>query len=554
MTAALVGALQGLDVLLCEASEQVGGTTATSAGTIWVPGNRQGVEAGFTDTSQKGQQYLDAILGSEDPRGLRAKYLQTADAAIQYLESHSEVKFVTSGRHPDYLDLPGAATSGRALSPVEFDGRRLGADFDRIRAPLADFMILGGMMVNKADIRALVRRFRSARDFFHSARLVLRYGADRLRHRRGTRLVMGNALVARLFASLRQAGVRMSFGTRLERLETEGRAVVAAVCRREGSEVRLRARYGVVLATGGIGHNTVLRAKLWPAHVPSQSLAFEGDRGEGIDAARQVGGQLDVHPDSFFWQPVSVVAAASDRPRLFPHLYLDRAKPGVIAVNASGDRFTNEGASYHHFVEAMLRSKTSAPAIPAYLICDAHFVQAYGLGVIAPGTRDLAKYVKNGYVSVASTLDQLAATIGIDPVRLSSTIKQANQDALLGHDSAFGKGSTEVSRFNGDPEHLPNPCLATISVAPFCALSIWPADAATSTGLETDADGRVVDASGENIPGLYACGNDMASVMHGTYPGPGTTIGPAMVFGYLAALHVSRHPPGQPAAVGGHRL
>jgi succinate dehydrogenase/fumarate reductase flavoprotein subunit len=539
MTAALAAALRGLKVLLCEASDQVGGTTATSAGTIWVPGNRQGRAAGFDDSIDKGRAYLDAILG-EDIRGLRRAYLDSADEAIHWLESKSEVRFTSAGQHPDYIDLPGAARAGRALMPVEFDGRRLGRDFDRIRPPLQDFMVLGGMMANKADVQALIHRFRSVRHFAKTMRLVSRYGIDRLRFRRGTRLVLGNGLVARLYASLLNAGVPIRFGARLQDLHVDAGRVRGAAVAVDGKTVHVRARVGVALATGGFGHDGLLRSELGPCDAPLRSLAFEGDRGDGIAAARRASALLERHAHSFFWQPVSEVPDHSSRSRLFPHLYLDRAKPGVIAVNQSGARFVNEGASYHHFVEAMLRSNRTTTTVPAWLVCDARFVRAYGLGVIAPGTTDLKRYERSGYIALAPSLAMLAGKVGIDPAGLAASVERNNAFARTGYDADFGKGSTEVSRFNGDPAHRPNPCLGPIAEAPFCALALWPADSATSTGLATDADGRVLDEHGNLMPGLYACGNDMASIMRGTYPGPGITIGPAMVFGCRIAMHARR--------------
>jgi len=539
MTAALVAALQGLRVVLCEASGQVGGTTATSAGTIWVPGNRQGVAAGHGDSVEQGRRYLDALLGADDPRGLRKAYLDSAGPAIDYLERHSQVVFGTSGKHPDYLDLPGAAVAGRALSPLEFDGRLLGADFVRIRPPMPEFLLLGGMMANKADVQALIQRYRSVRHFARAARLVLRYAADRLRHPRGTRLVMGNALVARLFQSLRRAGVEVLFDTALQGLEEEGGRVVGARFVRGGATQRILARAGVVLATGGIGHNDGLREALAPAGPGLRSLAFERVRGDGIVAARHAGARLERHPASFFWQPVSDVPRPRGASGLFPHLYLDRAKPGLIAVNAAGVRFVNEGASYHHFVEGMLRSNETAPSVPAQLICSADFVRRYGLGVIPPGTRNLQPWADRGYIVLEETLDALAARIGVDATGLASTVGRNNLHAQQGRDPEFGKGETELNRFNGDATHGPNPCLGPIDKPPFCALAIWPADAASSSGLAADADGRVLGDDGAPIPGLYACGNDMASVMRDAYPGPGTTIGPAMVFGYRIGLHAA---------------
>ncbi|RYG12058.1 MAG: FAD-dependent oxidoreductase, partial [Burkholderiales bacterium] len=238
MTAALVAALEGLRVVLVEATDQVGGTTATSAGTLWVPGNSQGERAGHLDSVHDAAIYLEALIGPDDDLGRRQAFLDTAREALDYLERRSAVAFTSAGKHPDYLAASGAAVAGRAVGPLPFDGRTLGKDFARIRPPLPEFMLLGGMMVGKADIQALLRRYRSWPDFLHSVRLVARYGLDRLRHPRGTRLVMGNALVARLFQSLRAAKVDIRFGWRLRDLEERQGRIVGAWFAEEGGAVR----------------------------------------------------------------------------------------------------------------------------------------------------------------------------------------------------------------------------------------------------------------------------------------------------------------------------
>ncbi|MDM0066852.1 FAD-dependent oxidoreductase [Variovorax sp. J31P207] len=540
MTAALVAALEGLRVILCEASDQVGGTTSTSAGTLWVPGNPHGARAGHVDSAEAATRYLDALIGPEDERGLRRAFLDTVPQALDYLEQRSAaVRFASAGKHPDYLPFPDAAVSGRAVSPLSFDGRLLGSNFVRIRPPIAEFMLLGGMMVGKSDIQALVGRWGSWPHFLQSARLVLRYAADRLRYPRGTRLVMGNALVARLFQSLCVAGVDVRFNWRLQGLETSEGRVVHANFETPDGDRRLSAERGVVLATGGVGHGR-LRGELTSGGERIFSLACGTVRAEGIEAARSAGAQLEQHSKgNFFWQPVSIVPHPGASSGLFPHLFLDRAKPGLIAVDPSGRRFVNEAASYHHFVEGMLRSVGVPPGGKAWLVCDAEFVRRFGLGVIPPGTRSLRRWVSTGYVTCAPTLEALAGRLGIDADAFAATIARHNDYAASGSDLEYAKGSTELNRFNGDPGQRPNPCLGRIGTAPFCALEIHAADAASSAGLATDKNGVVLDARRKPIPGLYACGNDAASIMRGTYPGPGTTLGPAMVFGYRIGRHAS---------------
>ena len=185
----------------------------------------------------------------------------------------------------------------------------------------------------------------------------------------------------------------------------------------------------------------------------------------------------------------------------------------------------------------MFESNKAAPSIPAWLVCDAAFIAKYGLGIVYPGHRNPGKFVENGYLVSALSLDELAQKIDVDAVQLRDTVARYNGFAETGVDVDFGKGETELNRFNGDAAHKPNPCIGPVITPPFYALAVWPADIAVSTGLATDADARVLGNDGKPITGLYACGNDMASVMAGSYPGPGTTLGPAVVFAYRAVMH-----------------
>lgn len=539
MACALVAALNGLKVTLLEASDQVGGTTATSAGTLWVPGNSLAQAAGCDDSIAAAEAYLEALIGTEDPGGLRCAYLRSAAEAIDYLQANSWVKFRSAGTHPDYLELPGAASAGRAISPLDFDGRLLGKEFARVRPPMPQFMVLGGMMVGKADVTALLGRMRSLSNFAHSTRLVGRYAWDRLSgYGRGTRLVMGNALVARLLYSLMQAGVDIRYETHLEGLLTDSSRVAGARVRHQGATKEIYANNGVVLCAGGIGHSIRLREEFGAHALDSLSLSHAGNLGRGIEAARELGAALLRSTPDFLWQPVSTVPSMNGRPAsLYPHLYLDRAKPGLLAVDGNGCRFVNEGASYHHFVEGMLHARQS-PQQPAtaFLICSTDFIRQYGLGAIHPGTSRLKPWIRSGYIAVEETLDALSLKLGIDSRALHASAAQMNAAAASGHDPAFGKGATIVSRFNGDPRHFPNPCLGVIRQGPYVGLRIRAGESASSSGLRTTADCEVLDTSGKVMAGLFACGNDMASIWRGAYPGPGATLGPAIVFAYRLVL------------------
>jgi succinate dehydrogenase/fumarate reductase flavoprotein subunit len=545
MAAALIASLEGLNVLLCEKSDQVGGTGSTSAGTLWIPGNSQSRAAGYSDSAEQADRYLSALIGEGTNRELRNAYLRTGPAVIDYLCARSDVQFIPCGKHPDYRsNMPGAALAGRAIVPEPFDGRLLDGDFRRVRPPVPEFMVFGGMMVGKADISPLIGRFRSISNFVYSAKLFLRYLSDRLKYARGTRLMMGNALIARLFYSLRKRNVPILFDASIIEIDGDRHGVKGAQLKVGDRKILVKARKGVVLATGGYAHNKGFRDAFMPRPVPTYSMSSADNTGDGVEIGQRLGAALTPERStSGLWTPVSIVPRSDGTKGLFPHLVLDRAKPGLIAVNSAGQRFVNEAVSYHDFVLAMFECNKMTPAIPAWLICDSAFLEKYGLGAIYPGHRNPAKFVENGYLASALDLGELAEKAGVDPGELHSTVARYNGFAETGTDIDFGKGETELNRFNGDASHKPNPCIGPLVEPPFYALAVWPADIAVSTGLATDADARVLGHDGKPIPGLYACGNDMASVMAGSYPGPGTTLGPAIVFAYRAAMHAKGSSP-----------
>lgn len=535
MTAALVAALEGLNVVLCEKSDLVGGTTATSAGTVWIPGNRQGARAGTPDSIEAARSYLAAMLGAHAADARLDTFLRAGPIAIDYLEQKTSVRFAAPPVHPDYKNLPGAAIGGRALGAVPFDGRKLGNDFARLRPPRQEFMVLGGMMVGKADIPALLAPFRSWANFRHVAALLTRHALDRLRHPRGTRLIMGNALVARLLDSVRSAGVGLRFETGLSELVRDGNAVIGAILASPDGKIAIRARRGVVLATGGIGWSRELRDRLFPDAARRYSLAPSFNTGDGILAGERVNAVLEDDLDSpALWMPSSVMTQADGHLSVFPHIMLDRAKPGLLAVNASGRRFVNEADSYHDFVAAMLAS--NAAPTPAFLICDRTFIADFGIGLVHPGTANLSMFLQAGYLREGETIEQLAQKIGVDGDQLAATLARYNQHADTGLDEDFGRGSSALNRFNGDAETRPNPCLRRIGPGPYYAVAVWPSDLASSAGLRADSRARVLARDGTILSGLYAVGTDASSVFRGTYPGPGTMIGPAIVFGWCAAM------------------
>ena len=221
-----------------------------------------------------------------------------------------------------------------------------------------------------------------------------------------------------------------------------------------------------------------------------------------------------------------------------PH-FIDRAKPGVIAVTPKGKRFTNEGSSYHDFVQDMVKACKGEPEVSSWLLCDHRVLRNYGLGCVAPFPLPFGRHLKSGYLKRGATVAELAQQIGIEPAVLQATVDEFNRHARNGEDPAFGKGSKAYNRYQGDELITPNPCVAPLEQGPFYAIKLVVGDIGTFAGLVTDEKTRVLDDAGRPIKGLYAVGNDAASVMGGNYPGAGITLGPALTFGYVAGLQLA---------------
>lgn len=538
MAAAITAKLGGLNVLLLEKTDRIGGSTAVSGGAVWLPLNAQSAGAGHPDSFDQVWTYLEQTVGdSASPEMMRA-FLDAGPKMLEDFTRQGVLRLVARTSSPDYYpDLPGAAMGGRSLDPAEFDGRKLGKNFKELRDPLPEFLVLGGMMINITDAKHLLRATRVFASWKHGMKLVLRYFSDRARgYHRGTRLLLGNALAAQLFAQVLQRGIAYRLNAPLQGLiRNEYGRVTGVVVREDGLRKRIHARRGVVLATGGFPWDAARRSEQYPAPTGPWSMSPAGNAGEGMRIAQDAGAAMGTgHTHAAFWAPVSLHTRPDGSVQRYPHLVWDRAKPGLIAVNSAGRRFVNEATSYHAFVEAMYASHKDTPSIPAFLICDQRFIDIWGLGLALPGGRPRQHLIDAGYLLRGDTLAALAQQLSIDPAALQGTVERYNRLAAAGKDTDFGKGSTAYNRYLGDPDHQPNPCLAPLGDGPYYAVKVYAGDIGTAHGVATDPDARALDAIGHPIPGLYVVGNDMQSVMGGNYPAPGITLGPGMTFGWLA--------------------
>ncbi len=545
LSAAVTGANEGLSVLVLEKTEFLGGTTAYSAGTCWIPNNQFQRATGIIDDAEVASGYLDALVGDKAPRKVRQSYLANGSKAIDYLDSLG-VRFWHSKTVVDYHpEIPGASLGGRALEPQTFDGRQLGKEnFGRVRRPVPEFALFGGtMMVRRAEVNQLLTLLHgSPKPALLALQLGARWAMDLLSYPRGTRLAMGNALVANLFHKLLEHDGRVWFNATTPRLLTDGEGkVVGAMVAYQGRELRVRARCGVVLAGGGFSASMQWRAKYLPDPTPQYTRAGEGSTGDTLSLALAVGGTLSApRDDNAFWFPSSIGRRKDGSIAVFPHIW-DRAKPGTVAVNADGRRFVDESVSYHRFTRAMYESNTTTPTVPAWLVVDSRTLDRYGLGMVRPKLpkRYLRRYLESGYLHCAASIRDLASRINVDPDGLERTVSDHNRFARTGVDTEYGKGTSPFGLQYGDPNHRPNANLGPIETAPFYALAVVPTPLGTALGLRTNADAQVLDAGCDPIPGLYACGNDAASMSASEYPGAGCQVGAGLTFGYVAARHAA---------------
>ncbi|AOO84895.1 FAD-dependent oxidoreductase [Bosea vaviloviae] len=543
LSAAVTAAWHGLKVIVAEKEPVFGGTTAWSGGWMWAPLNPLAKRAGIVEDIDAPRTYLRNVLGNNFDEARVEAFLTAVPEMVAFFEEKTALQFEDGNRICDtYGTVPGAGTGGRSVIAAPYDARRLGALVKRLRHPLRETTFLGMTIQAGPDLAAFMNFTRSPKALAHVARRLGRHVIDLALHRRGMQLRNGLALVGRLLQSAADLGVELREASPAIRLLVEGGMVRGAVLDRPDGELEVRASYGVVLAAGGFPQEAERRREIFPADEQHWTLAVPSATGDGLRLGESAGGIVDravAAPGA--WCPVSLVPFFDGTTGRFPHI-IERGKPGIIGVLANGRRFCNEGDGYHDYVAAMLAAAPDGEEVASWLICTRAFQRRYGLGIARPTPLPVEPYIKSGYIKVGATIAELAKACGIDPTGLEKTLAEYNKHAREGADPEFGRGSTPYNRLQGDATNKPNPCVAPIDQGPFYAVKVLPGSFGTFAGLKTDGSARVLSASDEPIPGLYAAGTDMASVMGGHYPAGGINLGPAMTFGYIAGRHLASHP------------
>ena len=536
----------GLRPLVVEKSHRYGGTSAISGGAIWIPNNR------FTDkdSPEDAIAYMKAVTRGTVPETKLQRYVDVAPRLLDYLEEIGVNYYLYGHAHPDYYpNQPGWKDfSTRTLFVHPMDGGVLGDAFYELREGNPEAKLFGRISLDHPEVGALLAR---AKGWTGTAlKQMTRYAIDwpwRARTYRDRRLSMGHALIGRLRKAMLDRDIPLLLKTRLVDLTMAEGRVTGVSALHNGREIELRARRGVVLASGGFEHSQALRDRFLTERtdVNWSATPRSDNTGDGLLAAERVGAAIEFTEEAW-WAPTTGVPSSGapsilrNRPLMF-----ERSYPHTICVNRSGRRFVNEACSYHQFGQAMLRDHEASGAnLPCWMILDSQYRHKYSLAGMLPGyinpDRRLPLDWFDTFLVRADSIAELARKIGVPPDALGATVARYNKGAVDGRDEEFGRGENAYNQRFGDPNHKPNRNIGPIDRAPFYAVRVDLGDIGTKGGPRTDEEARVLDAASAAIPGLYAIGNAAGSVMGSTYPGAGATLGPAMTFGFVAAAHLAR--------------
>lgn len=534
MSAALAAARQGLDTVLVEKSPYFGGSTARSGGGVWIPGNYALRAAGQVDPGDQeaAKTYLDAIVGDVVPKVRRDTYLDRGPEVLDFLREHTPLEFTWVPEYADYLpEQPGGRPRGRSVEPVPMDARFLGAELERLHP--AYTKAPANLIVTQADFRKISLGLRTLKGPVTMVKVMLKRLLAMVTGKR--MFAMGNAIAIGLRQGLREAGVPVEYDTALLDLIVEDGRVVGVVVEQAGRRREVRATRGVILGSGGFEHSQELREKFLPQPTSTQwSTGSTSNTGGGLLAGTAVGAATDLLDDAWWGPTIPLPGRAW-------FCLAERNLPGSIIVNSAGQRFMNEALPYVEATHAIYAGQaTGVDHVPAHMVFDQTYRNRY-LFAGVPGRQPFpGRWYREGVVVRADSLTELAARLELPAGALEASVERFNGFARSGVDEDFHRGESAYDKYYSDPTVKPNCSLAPIEKGPFYAVKIVPGDLGTKGGLVTDERARVLREDGTVIEGLYAAGNVSSAVMGNTYPGPGGTIGPALVFGYLAAEDIAR--------------
>lgn len=516
LTAAILAHDHGAKVLVLEKTDRIGGTSAVSGGGLWVPMNPHMAQTGISDSRDEALAYCRALtMGRVDERLLET-FVDNGPRMIEYLEGHTPLRF-SAVSAPDYHpEVVGGKMGGRTLDPMPFDTRELGEWRQMLRPPSA--------LAFPITLKEVYEEFKA---FYQPWKIPQDLLVERMMN--GT-VCLGQALVAPLLKAAAERGISFMLGARANRLLQEQGRVRGVRVERDG-QVQEIAASAVILASGGFEWNDELKSAFIPGTIthPNSPPYATGD---GLLMAMEVGASLTNMTEVWQYPSITVPGETYEGQQLSRGIKAERSGPHVIWINSRGERFVNEAANYNSIGKAFAAMDANAPNfrnMPAWAVLDSQYRERFVLGTSMPDDPDPQWVLK------ADTLDQLAAKMQVDPVRLRETVDRWNGFCAQGEDRDFGRGISRFDQYQGDPLS-PHPNLGTIEKGPFYAFEVRAGALGTKGGPRTTAKAEVLDVRQRVIPGLYAVGNVAASVAGPSYFGAGSTLGPGMTWAYLAGI------------------
>ncbi len=546
LISALRASHHGLSVMVIEKSANLGGTSAMSGGGIWIPSNRYLKDIDVDDSKEEAFEYMRALIEDKVGDDKLKTYIDLGQPMLDFLMANTQVQYVPAPGYADYYpNIPGWKSGGRTMDPSPISGIPMGKMLYKMNeAPITskamgriNMSILEGMQI----LSTAPGYKKIQRGIFINYLLDI---VGRLKGKRDRRLTQGNSLVGGLYLALRDRGIPIHLNSSAKDLITDNGQITGVVIERDGDTTHINVEKGVILAAGGFESNQEMREEFLPQ--PSQTdwtAAQHSNTGDMIKAGIEIGAATDFMEEAW-WAPVVRVPGQKSAIALFN----EKSKPGLVFVTKDGNRFMNEALPYNTYGEAMYGAyKAGEKCIPAYAVFDSRYRDNYMFGPILNRQYQpdwaIPSRLKKGFLKKADTLEELAKQLDINADGLVETAERMKKFAETGVDEDFHRGEDDHDRTYGDPKVTPNPCLGPLDKPPYYGVTIYPGELGTKGGLATDCDARVLNQAGDPIAGLYAIGNCSASMMGSKYPGAGTTLGPALIFGYAAANHLAGNQP-----------
>ena len=544
LTAALCAYEMGTkDVLVIEKSDLYGGTSSISGGGVWIPCNRYANEAGAGDSIAAAKTYLRQLITEEEvPEYQLDAYLENGPKMVDFLHQRTRMRYVTLEHYPDYYtNLDGAMEGHRSMEPETFNADELGEEWRTLRRT-HPMMHLGGVVgITQVEAATLIGQqpgwWKTALKLFADYLIDIPW---RLKDKHHRRLATGCAGVARLRASMLDRDIPLWLNTSMTKVVDEEGKVTGIEVTRNGRPLRIQARKAVILAAGGFEHNQAMREQYLPKPTDHRwSAGTRDNTGDAILEGIRLGAKVHRMDEAWWCNTISV--PGEEIPRLS---IMEKSYPGSIVVNPAGERFSNESQNYMAFQQETFEKHTPEnPCNPSWQVFDASFRATYFVGPLynskfRPDWMLPKRYEQEGFFAKADTIRELAMKINVDPAGLESTVAKMNAYARSGEDPDYHRGESAYDRYYGDPRVTPNPCLGAVDKPPYYAMRVDPGDFGTQGGMVTNEHAQVMHEDGHVIDGLYAIGNCSAPTLP-CYPGPGSTLGPAMTFAYQACKAIT---------------